>query len=310
MNGRPPAGDCPQPGRRALLRALPLAVGALALGAGGSAGAWHRRGHEAIARHATGQLPERVPAWFRGAGDAVAHGSMHADLFKHPGLPELTRPEQPEHYFNLERLDGAPLPPDRYALLAWAHERGLEPRQVGLLPYAIVEWTQRLTLAFAEHRRWPEDPHIESLCVAYAGILSHYTGDLTMPLHTTVHHNGRVGEGRGPRSDIHQRVDALLDRLPLDDPGLLDGLEVTYDPGGDALAAVEEALLASHARVDRVYELYDEVPPPGTGRIRSPAVRALAVERYRHGVAFTASRFLTAWERSDGISLPRWRTRD
>ena len=84
--------------------------------------------------------------------------------------------------------------------------------RLGLLPYAIAETTYMLSLALAEHHRWPDNQAIQSKCLVYAGLLSHYAEDACMPLHATVHWDGRVlPNGQSPRTGIHSRVDGLTE---------------------------------------------------------------------------------------------------
>jgi hypothetical protein len=84
------------------------------------------------------------------------------------------------------------------------------------LPYAIAEWTERLSIAFAEHRKYPANPYIQNKCLVYAGFLAHYAQDLCMPLHTTIHHDGRANpDGSTPKTGIHPRVDSLVEKLDM-----------------------------------------------------------------------------------------------
>ena len=75
--------------------------------------------------------------------------------------------------------------------------------EASTLPYSIAEWTQRLTIAFAEHRNDPENPHVRAKCLVFAGILSHYAADLHMPLHTSIHWDGRDDAGAMSSSGVY-----------------------------------------------------------------------------------------------------------
>ncbi|MCJ7543377.1 MAG: hypothetical protein MUP47_02235, partial [Phycisphaerae bacterium] len=207
--------------------------------------------------------------------------------------------------FDIELLEGRPVPPTRYEFVEFCAQRGLKPAQVGLLPYAITEWTQRLTVAFAEHRRWPSDPAIQVKCLVYAGLLAHYAVDCCQPLHTTIHWDGRALEGgRSPRSGIHARVDALPAKLTLTPAELIEGLKA------EAVEELFPAILAeiqrSHALVERVYELEAQLPPMESDPPLAPEVAAFAQERMRAAAIFTASLYLTAWRDSAKIEIPDW----
>ena len=70
----------------------------------------------------------------------------------------------------------------------------------------------------------------------------------------------------------------------------------------DLMEAIQREFTASHALVDRVYELEAGLAP---GEL-SPEAMELARERIGASIRFTASLFLTAWELSGDIDVPRW----
>ncbi|QDU72418.1 phospholipase C/P1 nuclease family protein [Mucisphaera calidilacus] len=266
---------------------------------------WHSEGHLVITRLALTSLPEDVPAFFREATQAIAEGSVDPDLFKNRGIPHLTSAEAPEHYFHVEALPGLALPATRSEWLAYCQEHGIEVRDAGMLPYAIMEHTERLTIAFAEHRRRPDAETVRQRAIVYAGLLAHYTADLGMPLHCTEHYNGRKQPaGRSPRSGIHARVDALAGKVP----GALltaDPLEAPFAAQNLPLALLRELRL-SHRRVDWAYKLEAKFPGVGDRALDDPEVVRFSVDCVRHSAHVTASMYLTAWRNSETIRLPRW----
>lgn len=264
------------------------------------ASAWWGDGHAILTRASVAALPDDAPAFLRQGTDMATHAVYDPDLIKNRAVPHLSDAEHPEHYLDVELLDGATLPETRYEFVALCARLNLSPSKVGLLPYATVEWTERLAMALAEHRRWPESEAVRTKALVFAGILSHYAADVAQPLHTTIHFDGRVGDDdKVPHSGIHEKVDALVEHLDLAPEGLASGLEVA--PSDDAMATVLEALAASHALVDRVYELEGRLDTP-----TDPEVVAFAEERARAAVALTASLYLTAWHQSETIRLPGW----
>ena len=284
-----------------------VAVAAVLLAVGG-ARAWHAPGHELAAGMALRALPEEIPAFLREGESVVAHVSVDPDLFRPRALPQLRAAEAPEHYVDLELLEGTPLPATRAEFLLLCAERELDPAKVGTLPYAVAEWTQRLAVALAEHRAWPEDDAIQSKSLVYAGLLSHYAGDLTQPLHTTVHFDGRVGEdGRSPRTGIHQRADALIHLTP--DPERL-AERIQPQAMEDLWEGVLAELQKSHALVDRVYELEEHLPNENEPLAPDSPAAALAEERLAATAQFLGSLYLTAWELSGELALPQWLQRD
>ncbi len=277
------------------------------------AAAWHDEGHTYIARAAVEALPDDVPAFFREAPAAVAHGSLDADVIRSRDLPQLRAANYPEHFFDLEYLRGRAWPATRFDYYRLCRELGVEPDKAGTLPYAIAELTQRLTMAFAEHRKHPDNEHIRRKCLVIAGELSHYTGDLHMPLHTTIHFNGRVtldADGQ-PVADapkqhegIHAKVDALPTKLPYN---VIFAEPLPAPKAHDELMPfIKAELLKSHALVDRTYELADVLPATADLKLEDEAARAFTIDRTRAAAHFTASIFLTAWRQSETIKLPAW----
>ena len=273
--------------------------------------AWHAKAHQLATRIAAAALPKQMPAFFAAGAETIAHCSQDPDLFRLRANPQLREQQVPEHFFDLELLGGAPIPPSRYVFVDWCARQGLRPSKVGFLPYAVVEWTQRLTIALAEYRRWPDDPHIRRKCLVYAGILSHYAQDLHQPLHLTIHYDGRVAvDGRGrprgpsPRSGIHAKVDALLEKVHVV-PG---AFAKTLKPVRFArlLPAVVAEMKRTHGLVGRVYELEKELPAVESPLDPDSGVGGFARERLRACAEFTASLFLTAWEDSEKFPLPQW----
>lgn len=277
-------------------------VGVLAAGAG----AWHRHGHVLSSRAAVGLASAELPVFFAGGVEMIAHVSQDNDAFTRPIAPrELDAAEGPEHYFDLELLGGEPVPPTRYEFIEFCAAHHLKPPQVGLLPYAITEWTQRLTVAFAEHRRWPDDPAVQVKCLVYAGLLAHYAADACQPLHTTIHWDGRARQdGSSPRSGIHGRVDALPAKLGVTCAELIEGAKA--EAFSDVMIAAVGEIQRSHALVERVYELEGQLPAMESDEPLTDEGSAFARERMRAAAVFTASLYLTAWRDSAKIEIPDW----
>ena len=280
------------------MRCIRIALLAIALA--GPAWSWWGDGHSILTRAAVRALPDDLPAFFRTGEEVIAGCVYDPDLFKGRGVPHLKDAEGPEHYFDHELVAGRELPSTRYAFIQMCLRAGVEPERVGMLPYAIAEWTEALAMAFAEYRRWPASPGIESRCLVYAGLLAHYAQDACQPLHLTIHFNGRARpDGSSPHTGIHEKVDALIERLELAPEDLAEAADV------HSLDSLMPAILAEiaegRARVDQVYELGRDFASHD-----SEEVRAFAAERARAATRFTAALYLTAWELSGRLQLPDW----
>jgi hypothetical protein len=128
---------------------------------------------------------------------------------------------------------------------------------------------------------------------------------MCQPLHTTIHYDGRARpDATSPRSGIHNRVDALPEKMEMQPADLARDLKV--EPLPRLLPGILAELAASHRLVDRTYQLEAQLPPERGAWTPSPDVVAYATERARASARFTASLYLTAWETSAKLQLPTW----
>ena len=160
-------------------------------------------------------------------------------------------------------------------------------------------------MAFAEHRKWPNNSFIQSKCLVYAGFVAHYAQDMCQPLHLTIHFNGwKQPDGSVLHKGIHEKVDALIENLELNPSDLAK--DQMIQPLDDLMTGIVEEFHAGYSLLNRVYELGDK-PPKDWERV--PEVVDFATERAREATRFTAALYLTAWELSDKIKLEGWLNR-
>jgi hypothetical protein len=277
-----------------------------------------------------------MPEFFRN-GREMFDGIVHdPDLFTRPiAPPQLHDVEALNHYFDLEPLAGEKLPLTRYEFLEIVYRKKLQPSKVGLLPYAVVECTQRLSVVFAECRQHPNDKVIQAKCLVYAAELAHYAQDLCQPLHATIDYDGRAkADGSSPHSGIHAKIDRLMGQLteaPTQLPAelkpyaLTTPLKDTSNPttqpktreevqahrkaetarAHELMDAVMAELHRSHDLVDKVYAMEKDLPADWKTPL-PPNVEAFARERLQRAAQFTANLFLTAWQDSEYIEFPQW----
>jgi hypothetical protein len=255
--------------------------------------AWWVNGHASIAEAAVADLPVEMPAFFRAGGKQLGHYAGDPDRWKNPSAKHLRAAESPDHFLDLENYGGQSLPDDRYQAIVLLLERKQKPEQTGMLPYAIMENYDRLSCAFYDYRAQPDDPAVRAKCLVYAGVLSHFTGDLAMPLHTTRDYDGRPGPGDTIlQKGIHAKIDAFPERHGLTAEEISRGLKA--QALDDVWGHVIKTLHESHKHVGRCYEL-DQA---GAFDKPTAASRQFILDRCRVGAQLTVDLWYSAWLRS------------
>jgi hypothetical protein len=270
-------------------------IGVLLLAAGlvGLAPAWWVKGHESIAEAAAAGLPDEMPAFFRAGGKHLAHFAGEPDRWKNPACKHLRAAEAPDHFLDMEDLQGKELPGDRYQAIALVRSLNQRPDRTGMLPYALMENYDRLSCAFYDYRADPNNPAIQMKCLVYAGVLAHYTGDACMPLHTTRDYDGRRGpDGQWVQKGIHAKIDAFPERNMLTPEEICRGLAARALD--DVWAHVLHTIRESHTHIDRCYEL----DRAGAIDRPTPESRQFILDRCRAAAQFTMDLWYSAWVRS------------
>ena len=274
-------------------RALALVV-FMSLIVVGFAPAWWVKGHETITEAAAARLPEDMPAFFRNAGKHLAHYAGDPDRWKNRAATFLRPAEEGNHFLDLEDLEGKPLPgTNRFEGMALMRDLKKQPNKVGMLPYAIAEGYDRLSLAFYDHRKDPENEAIRWKCLVYAGTMAHYTTDASMPLHTTRDYDGRnQPDGSVKQKGIHAKLDGFPEKFKLTAEEMCRGLEA-----GKVENIWEHAtkfLEMSHAHIPKCYEL----DAAGAFEVPTEESRAFVLGRCRSGAQLTLDVWYAAWLRS------------
>ena len=185
---------------------------------------WDYEGHHLINHTAVGLLPTNFPAFVSTpeARERIAFLAGEPDRWRNtPDLP-LRHCNGPDHYFDVDdlalyHLDPTALShfryefagqlavaraaaPDKFPALSPTQDRDRTKAQIGFLPWAIAENYAKLKSGFSYLKAYEQSGTPEEIANArqniiyIMGVLGHYVGDLTQPLHTTKNYNGWVGE--------------------------------------------------------------------------------------------------------------------
>lgn len=184
---------------------------------------WGEVGHRMIAELAVDAVPAEMPGFFRSAKAQLVYLNPEPDRWRDRAERERDQAfdgaTTSDHYINLERLPAARragilAAPSRVAYADSLRTLGADPSATGMLPFRIIEMTQQLRSDF---RRWraATDPNIrgwiEQRIINDAGILGHYVADGSNPAHTTIHHNGWIGDnpnGFATDNRFHSRFES------------------------------------------------------------------------------------------------------
>ena len=258
-----------------------------------------------IGRVAAEELPADMPAFFRDAAPQLAYLNPEPDRWRtsrdDTTLAGAMGPYYAaDHYVDLEYVPAGGLKaPTRYAFADSLRKAGQDPAKVGALPYRIMELTDRLRREFSLWRHAPDATtrrYIEERIINDAGILGHYVADGSNPHHTTIHHNGWVGENpKGYSTDrtMHGRFESEYVRThmqPSDFTMLVRDTPHVMTPFPDSLRAY---LMRSHDELERLYQLdkaqrFDEMTT-------SPESKRFVAERLAAGAEMLRDVWYTAW---------------
>lgn len=261
---------------------------------------WGLAGHMLSAEAAAARLPDSMPAFFRNSAAQLAYLNPEPDRWRAQGDTALARANAPEHFLDLERVPpGALAAPDRYTFLDSVRAAGQTAYAVGLLPYRIVELTQRLRLEFGLWRAAPDSQTrawVEERIVNDAGLLGHYVADGANPAHTTVNYNGWVGanpNGYATDRSFHRRFESDYVETHVALADIIPGVDTAARVIASPPAAVRAYIQSSYARVEPLYQVdraarFDSLTT-------APANRAFAVERLAVGATMLRDLWWTAW---------------
>ena len=322
---------------------LRVAAVAFLVVAAGVVRAWDYPGHRIVNRLALAALPPEYPAFVHTPAHAerIAFLAGGGDRWRNvdPWLKQ-SGPSWTDHFIDIEELAAAGLDPRtvssfRYNfLVAFAAGRAAHADQFprldpetnpdhtrewpGFAPWAITEWFQKLRSAFSYLKAFEEvGGTAEEIANAQAdvvyvmGILGHYIGDCAQPLHTTVHHNGWVGDnphGYTTWPGFHSWVDGkdggfigragidyagLAPRITRAEPFLLAPRADRRDP---FFVIAMDYILAQHQLVEPLYRLEKAGLLALGDRPVAPEGRAFIEGQLLKGGTMLARAWVTAWQ--------------
>jgi hypothetical protein len=272
---------------------------------------WGEPGHLISGAAAAAALPVDMPQFFRDASGDLTYLNPEPDRWRDSyelGLDRAVNAQALDHYVDFEWVPADAFKTSRYEYLA-ALKAGGRNEVVGFLPYRIIELTQRVRIEF---RLWraATDPalkkRIEARIVNDAGILGHYVADGSNPHHTTIHHNGWVGENpKGYATD--NRMHARFESIYVQSHMALADVQPLVAPAPRVFADVRQATLeylnTTHGLLDALYDL--DKKEAFDDRTQSADHKRFVAERLGAGATMLRDLWWTAWVTSSQGAPPR-----
>jgi len=300
--------------------------------------AWDYEGHRLVNEVALAALPADFPGFVRAPQNAerIAFLAGEPDRWRNdPDLP-LQQLNEMDHYLDVEDLSLAGLDPKHlpslrldfdleYAAGRAAHASAFPPinpaknaahtrEWCGTLPWAVTEYFGKLRSAFSylrvlEELGTPvEIANARANIVDLMGVMGHYVGDGSQPLHTTMHHHGWVGPNPH-HFTTWPGVHALIDGFPTKTQMTLDelrpriatahGIQLTPQPDGrdPMFVYVMNYVLEQNKLVVPLYRLEKAGELGGHDRPIQP-----------EGHDFIAGQIVVGGEMLSSIWVTAWRT--
>ena len=275
-----------------------------------SASAWGDKGHLMVNRLAVDAAAPKLPEFMKAGRDHLIYNSYEPDRWKEELRTPLYAGESPDHFFDSERWGAiSAIEPNRYLFMEKLAARKIELSRVGYLPYAIVEYYGRLVNAFRHWREAKTAADRETAranAIFYAGVMGHYIGDGSQPMHLTIHFNGWAENTPNPHNytkdrNLHARYEIDYVTSAIEDAQVKP--KVTSPTRlNDVFGSIKQYLTQTFAEIEPLYELEKSgefnplrPQPKGTAFIAAQIARASTM---------LGSLWFTAWLES-GESKPK-----
>lgn len=171
--------------------------------------AWGEKGHLMINELAIGAAASRLPEFMNASRAQLIYNAFEPDRWREEWQSPMNTTQAADHFFDSEYWGSiATLETDRYAFMEKVAAKKIELVKIGYVPYAIIENYGRLVNAFRLWRNAKTPAAREAAranAVYVAGLLGHYVGDASQPLHMSVHYNGWADNHTNPKNFTQDR---------------------------------------------------------------------------------------------------------
>ena len=227
------------------------------------ASAWGEKGHLMVNRLAVDAASPKLPEFMKAGRDHLIYNSYEPDRWKEELRTPLNAGQSPDHFFDSERWGAiSTIEPDRYLFMEKLVARKIELSRVGYLPYATVEYYGRLVNAFRHWREAKTAADRETArtnAIFYAGVMGHYIGDGSQPMHLTIHFNGWADNAPNPHDytkdrNLHARYEIDYVNSAIEDAKVKPKV-ASPTRLNDVFGSIKQYLTQTFAEIEPLYEL-------------------------------------------------------
>jgi hypothetical protein len=301
-----------------------------------TATAWDYEGHRIVNQIAIASLPTNFPAFVFApeARERIAFLAGEPDRWRNTQDHTFNHYNAPDHFMDMDYLENFGMKPEttspfRYEFVsqlaaARVKQPDIEPvanpeKDVnktqsffGFLPWAINEYYSKLKAEFSYLKAFEkaggtadEIRNAQENIIYTMGVMGHYVGDGSQPLHTTKHFNGWSGantNGYTTSKKIHGWIDGgYLLKVGTGMPDLLTNthpaqvIEVANSKNEGIFQPVMKYLAAQNQLVEPLYQLEKDGKLSGDGTV------GLEGKKFIQGQILTGGQmlgdiWLTAWQ--------------
>ena len=227
--------------------------------------AWGERGHDVVTRVAARLVAARMiddpslstPLVQR--EHMLAHLANVPDIVWRAGDQATAKANGPTHYINWEKLLSSPTRDDAPRAYAKAVElakaRGVDlAGDVGTAPWRVEQLATAMATALGKVKQQGASEERVNEALLYAGLLSHFVGDLAQPYHNTNDHDGwQTGQG-----GIHAYFESdLVNAAPLQLEADVYAVALATEPAKKLVSRTDPVAIAIAESFDALGQLDD-----------------------------------------------------
>jgi len=254
------------------------------------ASAWGEKGHLMVNRLAIEAATSKLPEFMSGSREHIIYNGPEPDRWRIEGQTSVMNTAQAaDHFFDSELWGPiSTIDADRYSFMEKVAAKKVNLVKIGYLPYAIIENYEKLLNAFRFWRNAKTAEERESArenAVYVAGVLGHYVGDSTMPMHLSVEYNGWLETSPNPKGytkdrGFHSRYESLYVDAAIN----ADAVRQKVQPPqrlSNVWDAIKQNLIQSFSELEPTYDMEkagefnpQQPRPKGTEFITNQLARA------------------------------------